>query len=121
MNDYHIYIPPVAGTYGTSQELYYEEVVRIVTMPVGLAGSQAGCRVAPTANLQVQLLHNGTVVGTVNFTAGSTVPTITFTNAITFYTSETIGGADSFQVLAPATVDKSFAGFWMVILASRLS
>lgn len=121
VNDYHIYIPPVAGTYGTAQELFYEEVVRVVVMPSGLGGSQAGCRIAPTANLQVGLYQNGVLIGTVNFTAGNPVPTFTFTNSITFFSSTTVGGADSFSVVAPTVVDHSFAGFWMVILAARLS
>lgn len=121
ISDYHIYIPPVAGAYGTGQELYYEEVVRIVVMPVGLVGSQAGCRVAPAANLQVVMNKNGSPIGTINFTAGSLVPTITFANSVTFLTSSTIGLADSFSIDAPTTVDHSFAGFWCVLFAGRIS
>jgi hypothetical protein len=114
--DIYLYIPPVAGTYGPSQELYYTQPVRNIVFPQFLVGCAAGCRVAPTANCAVELLQDGVSIGTVNFTAGLTTTTFTFANAISFN-----GFSDTFQVLAPATVDATFAGFWMALQIARLN
>ena len=114
INDMYIYIPPVSGLYGANQELYFAIPVRNITIAANLFGSNAGCRVAPTSNVTVQLLQNGSSIGSVNFAAGSTTATFTFTNAITWN-----GFSDTFQILAPSTVDKTFAGFWFDIMASR--
>ena len=114
VNDMYIYIPPIAGTYGPSQELYFSQPVRNIVFPNGLAGSNAGCRVAPTANVQVTLNKNGVSIGTVNIAAGATTATFTFTSTVTFN-----GLTDTFSITAPAMVDHTFAGFWIDILASR--
>jgi len=113
-NDMYIYIPPIAGIYGTGQELYYAKPVRPFTLPVGLAGSNAGCRVAPTNSVQVTLYKNGSSIGTINIAPGATTATFTFTSAVPFN-----GSTDTFSIGAPATVDQSFAGFWADFLATR--
>jgi hypothetical protein len=114
INDVYIYLPPVAGTYGTLQELYYTVFVRQVTLPAGLVGSVGGCRVAPAANVQVSIYQNGVLIGTINIAASSLVATFTFTNAITWD-----GATDSFQLVAPTVVDQDFAGFWVAFEGSR--
>lgn len=116
VNDIYIYIPTQAGLYGPNQELYYSVPVRSIILPVGLIGTHAGCRQAPTTNVSVTLFQNNTTIGTVNFTAASTVPLITFSNAISFN-----GTTDSFSISAPASVDRTFAGFWVDIFASRIN
>ena len=114
-NDFYISIPARAGLYPASDELYYSKPVRKITFPVGLVGTNSGCRIAPTAAVQVTLLKNGVSIGTVNIAGGATTATITFTSAVTF--DPTI--PDSFSVTAPVTTDITFAGFWLDILATR--
>jgi hypothetical protein len=113
-SDFYIYIPPIAGTYGSSQEIYYSKPPRTITFPVGLAGSTGGCRVAPTSNVSVGLFKNGSSIGSVNIAAAATTATYTFTSAITF-----AGVTDSFSISAPVTADPTFAGFWLDIFATR--
>lgn len=106
--DFNIYIPPAAGLYAASQELYYSQPVRKFTLAIGLANSNSGCRVAPFGAVAVTLLKNGVSIGTINFAGGSTTPTITFSGAVTFN-----GTTDTFSITAPVAQDKFFAGFWL--------
>lgn len=113
-NDFYIYTPPIAGNYAASQELYFSQPPRGFTLPSGLTGSNAGCRVAPTSAVQVTLLKNGSSIGTINIASGATTATFTFTSAVTIN-----GSTDTFSMTAPATQDRTFAGFWCDLLATR--
>jgi hypothetical protein len=114
VNDMYIYIPPIAGTYGPAQELYFSQPVRNVIFPSGMTSSNSGCRVAPTGNIVVSLNKNGIQFGTVNIAAGATTATFTVSSSVMFN-----GLTDTFSITAPVTVDKTFAGFWLDIYATR--
>ena len=113
-NDVYIYIPPIAGSYAPSQELYFGQPVRPITFPAGLTGTNAGCRLAPLANVQVTIQKNGASVGTINIAAASTTATFTFTSAVSFN-----GSTDTLTIVAPTSQDRQFAGFWVDFLVSR--
>lgn len=115
VNDMYIYIPPVAGTYGTSQELYFSEPVRSITFPLNLSGTHAGCRNAPTGNIQVTIQKNGSSIGTINIASGATTATYTFSSAVTFN-----GSTDTFTLIAPGTPDRTLAGFWVNFYVGRV-
>jgi len=113
-NDMYIYIPPAAGTYSASQELYYSQPVRNITLPQNLTGSNTGCRSNPTSTAVVTLNKNGASIGTISFnTLG--VPTITFSSAVTFN-----GTSDTFSITAPSSPDATFKGFWVNLLVGRV-
>ena len=119
-NDFYINVPVAAGPYAASQQLFFAEPPRNVTMPSGLLRTTAGCQTAPAGNVTVTLQKNGSSIGTVNFTAGSKIPTITFSAAVSFGGNSGAGvSADSFSIVAPATADAAFAGFWMNIWTTR--
>jgi Putative phage tail protein len=113
-NDAYIYIPPIAGVYLSSQELWYATPVRSFTLPVNLTGSHAGARTAPTGNVQVTIKKNGSSIGTVNIAGSATTATFTFTAAVTIN-----GTTDTISFVAPASADATFAGFWCDLLATR--
>lgn len=115
-NDFYIYTPPVAGAYANGQEIFYCTPVRTITIPAGLIGSTTGCRTAPTGNVVVTLNKNGVSVGTVSIAAGHTTGTFSFGSTVTFN-----GSTDTFQVVAPASADATFSGFWLDIQDTRSS
>lgn len=114
VEDIWVYIPTVAGTYIANQELFYSQPPRSITLPVGLSGTLGGCRVAPTGNVQVVLLKNGSSIGTVNIAASATTATYTFSSSITFN-----GTSDSYSIQAPNSPDATFAGFYLDMRAIR--
>ena len=109
-----LYCPVIFGTYIASQELMRTYPTRNVTIAAGMTGSLFGCEIAPASNCAVTITKNGTSVGTINFTSGSTTATVTFTAAVTFN-----GTGDYISWIAPATPDPTFAGFFNTIQASR--
>lgn len=58
-------------------------IPRIVLFPASLTGSYASANVAATAATTLTLARNGTSIGTVNFAAGATAGTFTFSSAVT--------------------------------------
>lgn len=58
-------------------------MVRKVNLPANLAGSEFSLVTATTVALVLSLKHNGTVVGTINFAAGTKVPSGITMNALT--------------------------------------
>lgn len=114
VNDMYIYTPVIAGTYSSSQELYYSQPVRNLTLPANLTNSNGGCRIAPTSSVQVSLKKNGVQFATVNIAGGATTATVTMASSVSFS-----GTGDTFSITAPAVVDATFAGFWLDIYASR--
>ena len=83
-----------------------------VTFPIGLSGSYAKCDVAATASVTCPITQNGTNVGSVNFAAGATTGTFTFSAAITTTPGDVIA------VAAPSSPDSTFAGLSVALAAS---
>ena len=88
------------------------------TFPVGLTGSYAYCDTAPTGSVtltinKVTSAGSVTALGSINFSAGATTGTFTFSGAVT------TAAGDRIQVLAPATPDVSFADVSLALVATR--
>lgn len=82
------------------------------TFPVGLKGSVASAEVVAGATAQFEILKNGTVVGAINFAAGSGAATFTMVSATTF----NVG--DILSVTAPTPQDSTLAGVSWTLVAS---
>jgi hypothetical protein len=96
------------GVIVASQPIMKAVTAQALTLPKGLAGSYAYCDVAPTADVvcPINRVSGGVVtqIGSVTFLAGTTIGAFAFDSDVT-----TLPG-DVIAILAPATVDASFAG-----------
>lgn len=101
------------GAPSGSQLLAKLSFTRIVTFPLGLPTSQAGCVAAPTAAVALSILQNGNPIGTINYSAGAVAGSFTFTSEVTF------NPGDVLTVIAPATADATFAGPNWTFAATR--
>ena len=102
----------IAGAPAASQ-IVYERIFAInITLPAGLTGSLGKAGNAATASTMFNIQKNGTTVGTMVFGASATVPSFTFTSAITF------NAGDVLSVVAPATPDATLANIVLVLLGS---
>ena len=79
--------------------------ITAMTLPASLTGSVAKARVAPTGSYAITIQKNGSSIGTINFAAGSTTATFTFSSTQTFSPGDVI------SFLSPATPDGS-GYFW---------
>jgi len=84
---------------------------RQISLPQNLVGSYMKSGIAATSNTVLTVYKNGTSQGTITFSAGATTGTIS-TSAIT------LNAGDILSVVAPTTVDSSFADFACVITGS---
>ena len=86
---------------------------RAVTFPSGLSGSQAICQVAPSGSVTLQINKNGVSIGTVNFAAGATTGTFTFSSSVTF------AAGDRLTITAPSPQDGTFATVGITLKGTR--
>lgn len=101
------------GTLPAGAVVFRLEIVRPVTLPVGLGGSEAAAKVAPTNAVTLPILRNGAGIGSVAFAAGATVGTFTFTASVT------LAPGDVLEVDAPSAADPTFAGLSLTLAATR--
>jgi hypothetical protein len=95
------------GTPGAQAWMGGDEIVRSVTFPVNLVGSNGAVITAPGANYVISVRKNGTEVGTVTFdtsgvptfatTGGATVSCVNG-DALDFYAPDTAGTAANFKI-----------------------
>ncbi len=88
--------------------------VRPFTLPVGLTGSLFTLGTAPASPLTLNILKNGSTIGTLFFAAGNTTPTVTFTTLTSF----AVG--DQLRIQTPAAT-YSAANLAATFLAGRIS
>lgn len=119
VNDWHLYAP---GKYDANQILLPDNQVESVTLPAGLVGSVATCDIAPTGAVFIRLYKNGiigTLLGTVDFGAGSNVGTFTFATDISLTGPSPSSDGDQLTFVAPATPDGTFSGVSISLKGTR--
>lgn len=112
VNPYDIagYLP---GIPSAGQTLFRIEMVRAVTLPASLTGSRAVCQTAPTGAITLPIKQNGTSIGSINFAAGATAATFTFTSQVI------LNPGDVLELDAPNPADSTFAGPSYTITGTR--
>jgi hypothetical protein len=89
-------------------------LVRAVVLPTGLVGSEAVLQIAPSADLSFQLRKNAAAIGSVDFAAGATVGTFTFTGDVS------CGIGDIVRLIRPTGIDTAARELSVTILANRV-
>ncbi|CPI06573.1 Uncharacterised protein [Burkholderia pseudomallei] len=84
-----------------------------VTFPASLTGSYAKAGTAATASTTFSIKKNGSSIGSLNFAAGATSGTFTFTSAVT------TSPGDVVQVVAPASPDATLANINLAVVGTR--
>lgn len=103
------YLPGAVG----ASAVIMKAITPIVTaFPASLTGSFAKCDTAPTASVTCPITQNGTSIGSVNWAAGATNGTFTFSSAVTTALGDVI------VVQAPSSADATFAGPNIALLGS---
>lgn len=78
-----------------------------------LTGSYAKAGTAATASTTFSIKKNGSSIGSLNFAAGATSGTFTFTSAVT------TSPGDVVQVVAPASPDATLANINLAVVGTR--
>ena len=102
----------IAGSPSASQIVFERIFAITVMLPAGLTGSLGKAGTAATASTTFNIQKNGTTVGTMVFGASATVPSFTFTSAVTF------NAGDVLSIVAPASPDATLANIAWVLLGS---
>ena len=94
---------------GNSQKIYEEVLTRNYTLPSGATGSQGYANTTATSAATVDILKNGSSVGTVNFASATAVATFTVSPAATFVAGDRIG------LQGQTTADATLADFLVAL------
>jgi Putative phage tail protein len=106
---------PVASQILLSHQIPAAPALTNVALAVGLPGSVATCKTAPTANVTITIYRtplggSPTAIGTINFAAGVKTGTFTFASAVT------LNPGDIVDFIFQSSADSTFAGvFWNVV------
>lgn len=103
----------VAGPYTSNQQLARVTPARQLNWGVGLPNAVGTVDTNPTNPVQVTIAKNGTSVGTINVSTAGVV-TFTLATAVAFN-----GTGDYYTLIAPATVDPTFAGLSVSLWGTR--
>ena len=102
--DVGIFFP---GTFANAQTMLYLKLERNVTFSAQFSPSTAVCQVNPTGAVSVNIIQNGTSVGSIAFSTGGVS---TFSgSAVTF------NAGDILEIAAPATADATFANVGIIL------
>lgn len=88
-------------------------IPRTTVFPSGLTGSYAKSEVAATATATFPILKNGASIGSINWGAGATLATFTFSSPQTF------SAGDVLKVVAPSTMDVTLADLGITLVGTR--
>lgn len=102
----------VAGTPGNAQECLRIPMVRDVSFPASMTGSQSKAGTASTGNVAFSVKKNGTEFATITFNT-----TATGVFAAASATSLTAG--DQLTIVAPATADSTLADIGIMLKGTR--
>jgi hypothetical protein len=90
------------GIPANSQRMARTKIIRTIILKAGLPSSQADADAAATAATTLTIKQNGTSIGTVNFAAGASIATFTFSADITLAAGDVL--AIDNQASADATL-----------------
>lgn len=103
----------IFGKMNANQKVLKQIVVRSFTLPSGLTHSNFSADASATSTYVLTFYKNGVSVGTLSWSAGATVPTVTFTSDVTFAED------DIFTITGQATADASLADISLNIYGTR--
>lgn len=103
----------VGGKPGNSELVNVFVAAGAFSLPSGLTGSRASAGTAATAAASITITKNGASVGSVNFAAGQTVGTFTFTAQTAFSAGDRLG------FVAQATADATLADIAVTLKGAR--
>jgi hypothetical protein len=113
--DFGFFYPGRVGTgIEVSAAIAGHVFVREVILPAGLSGSKASLKVAPAASLSFGIEHNGTNVGSLDFTIGSTIGAFTFADDV-----DCVVG-DRLTLIRPTAIDSAARELSVTILGTRV-
>lgn len=103
----------IGGTPSSSELVGQYVVATGFSLPSGLTGSQGKAGTAATGACSFTLIKNGSSIGTIDFAAAGTVPTYTFTSAVSFVAGDYIG------LIAPSSADATLADISITLTGTR--
>lgn len=103
----------VGGKPGNSELVNVFVAAGAFSLPSGLTGSSASAGTAATAAASITITKNGASIGSVNFAAGQTVGTFTFTAQTAFSAGDRLG------FVAQATADATLADIAVTLKGAR--
>jgi hypothetical protein len=101
------------GAPSASAKVLSAVVAQAMQLPQNLTGSFATAGTAATASTTFNINKNGSNIGTINFGAGATTGTFTFSAAVSF------AAGDLLQIVAPGTPDATLADVNFTIVGNR--
>ena len=104
----------VAGLPDAGGTVLHWNAVRAFTLPSGLSGSYARCRVNATSSAVFTIYKNGSSIGTITFAAGSPG-----NGVISFSSSQSFAIGDQLRIVAPASQDATLAGVSISLKGTR--
>jgi hypothetical protein len=98
------------GAPAASQVLSFGVFTVPATYAAGLPEVIAAAGTAPTSAVSLSIKKNGTAIGSINWAAGAKSATVTFSSSVSF----SVG--DMLSIVAPATVDATFANITVMYI-----
>lgn len=112
--DMAIYVP-VAMSGVQNNEVYRNRVAHPITFPLNFASSVGDARVTSTGTVTFNVKQNGTQVGTIIFSAGSSTPTFTTVSSTGFL----LAAGDEITITWTGPADATLAGFGVTLVGQR--
>jgi len=103
----------IFGKMNNNQKVLKQIVVRSFTLPSGLTHSNFVADVASSAAYTLTLYKNGASIGTLSWSAGGTVPAVTFASAVTFAED------DIFTITGQSVADATLADISLNFYGTR--
>ena len=99
----------IGGLMGPNEILFRWIAPQPFTLPIALVGSQISADKPSTAAKVLSIRLNGTQIGTLTWAASGTIPTVSFTSAVT------LAPGDILSIVAPATADVTLGDITIVL------
>lgn len=107
----------IAGKPEANKTVAMVVLVRPTILPKDFVGSKAVCDVPATGAAVFPIKLNGTQIGSINFAAGATVGTFTFSPTASLL----LGSGDKLTISSPVTADATLSYVAATLMGSQLS